>query len=258
VIAGDGLVYPQGLATRGEQEVFVADLDAHVIWKIEGTNCAVYFAGRKELRTPMNRPRALAIDHEGRLLAGCSATREIYRFDADGQPVALTGGGIGNPMGIAVNRAGDLLISDLELACIWKVPSTGGKPEKFAEVLAPRGVTIDAEDRLWVVSGREDKGSLVRVSPDAKAEPVVAELAFTFPLDVAVDKKGAAYVSDGYAATIWKIEPGGKPLAWVKGDPLKSPTSLAWQGPNLLVSDPLASKIFKIDAEGHAEALELQ
>src|SRR5690242_9246224 len=113
--AADKLLYPLGIATRGEREIFVADLEAHGIWKIEGNAARMYFQGKKQFRTPLNRPRALAIDGDGHLLAGCSSTREVYRFDGDDQPVPLSAGGIGNPMGIAIGKDGDLLVSDQEL-----------------------------------------------------------------------------------------------------------------------------------------------
>jgi hypothetical protein len=255
--AADMLVYPVGIAVRSEQDIFVADLEVHGIWKIDGTTLRMYFQGTKEFRTPLNRPRAVAIDGAGHLLAGCSATREVYRFNAADQPEPLTAGGIGNPIDIAVNQAGELLVSDLELHCIWKVPAGGGKPEKFVELPAPRGVSIDAEDRLWVVS-HGDKASLVRVSPDKQIETIVPGRAFRFAHDVAVDKEGTAYVSDGYAKTIWKVGVDGKVVAWVQGDPLKSPTGLAWLGETLLAVDPMVRTVFRIDAGGIATALELQ
>ena len=255
--ATDKLVYPVGIVVRGEQDIFVADLEVHGIWKIEGTTLQMFFQGQKEFRTPLNRPRALAIDGEGRLLAGCSATREVYRFNAADQPEPLTTGGIGNPIDIAVNQAGELLVSDLELHCIWKVPSAGGKPEKFVDLQAPRGLSIDAEDRLWVVSHGE-KASLVRVSPDKQIETIVPGRAFRFAHDVTVDKEGTAYVSDGYATTIWKVGADGKPVAWAQGDPLKSPTGLAWLGESLLVVDPMACAVFQIDTDGAATKLELK
>ncbi|HEV3006416.1 MAG TPA: NHL repeat-containing protein, partial [Pirellulales bacterium] len=194
------LVYPQGIAVRGDGEIFVADLETHGIWKIEGGSLTSYFQGTKQFRTPFNRPRALAVDAKGRLLAGCSATREVYRFDSDNQPQPLTSGAVGNPMGIVVNQAGDILVSDQELQRIWKVPASGGAAETYVEVPAPRGICIDGEERLWVVSGREDKGSLVRVSADKQIEVIVSGREFKFPLNVAVDGDGAAFVSDGYAA----------------------------------------------------------
>jgi len=255
--AAAALVYPVGIAVRCEREIFVADLEMHGIWQIDGTTLRMYFQGTKQFRTPMNRPRALAIDGEGRLLAGCSATREVYRFNAADQPEPLTAGGIGNAIDIAVNRAGELLVSDLELHCIWKVPAAGGKPEEFVKMPAPRGLSIDGEDRLWVVS-HGDKASLVRVSADKQVETIVAGRAFKFAHDVAVDKQGTAYVSDGYAATIWKVGADGTPVAWAEGDPLQSPTGLAWQGETLLVADPKACALFRVDAEGVASALELE
>ena len=119
----------------------------------------------------MNAVRCLAIDKAGSLLAGDTATREVYRFDKAGKPVPLTDGGIGIPMSIAVNSKGDLLVADLELHRIWKVPAAGGKPEQVAEVQAPRGVCVDSEDNVWVVS--HGKNQVVRITASGKVETVV-------------------------------------------------------------------------------------
>jgi hypothetical protein len=50
------------IAVRGELETFVADLEAHGIRRIEGTALRMFFQAKKEIRTPMNRPWALAFD----------------------------------------------------------------------------------------------------------------------------------------------------------------------------------------------------
>ncbi len=73
-----------------------------------------------------------------------------------------------------------------------------------------------------------------------------------------VDKEGTAFVSDGYAATIWKVGADGKPVAWAQGEPLKSPTGLAWEGKTLLVADPKACAVFRVDTDGKPTALELE
>ncbi|HUG71778.1 MAG TPA: hypothetical protein VMM76_28805, partial [Pirellulaceae bacterium] len=54
----------------------------------------------------------------------------------------------------------------------------------------------------------------------------------------------------GYAKTIWKITRGGKPEAWVKGEPLVNPVGMAIQGDTIYVVDPRALAVFQIDREG--------
>jgi len=241
--------YPLDVAATDTGLLFVADRNLPGVWRIENGELSQYFTGSKKFRTPLNAIRCLAIDGDGRLLAGDSSTREVYRFGEDNQPTALTDGGIGIPMGIAVTKSGDLLVSDLELHRIWKVPDGGGNPEVLAEVPAPRGVCLDNDGQLLVVShGKESQ--LVRVGTDGKVETVVEGRPFQFPHDVVLTSDGTAYVSDGYAKAIWKVSAGAKPEKWVSGDPLVNPIGLTLRGDDLLVVDPRANAVFEIDSAG--------
>lgn len=252
----EDLLYPVAIAVKDQETLYLVDRDLPGVWKTEGNQLKIFFRGDKKFRTPLNAPRCATVDGEGRLLVGDSATREVYRFNAEGKPEPLTSGGIGIPMGIAVNHAGDLLVSDLELHMIWKVPAAGGAPVEFARVAGPGNVCIDGEDRLWVVSRAEN--GLVRVLPDGKVETVVKGRAFQFPHAVVVDKAGAAYVCDGYAKTIWKIEADGKPQKWATSDSFANPVGLAWRQDALLVVDSRAKAVFQINPEGKVEPLELK
>jgi sugar lactone lactonase YvrE len=238
--------YPLSIAVNEAGEIYLADRNLPGIWKIEAGKATLFFAASKQFRTPLNAVRCLAMDRQGKLLAGDSATRDVYRFDDAGQPVPLTGGGIGIPMSIAVNRGGELLVADLEQHRIWKVASGGGKPQLFAEVQAPRGLFIDADDRLWVVSHGKDQ--LLRIAADGQIEVVVKGTPLSFPSAVVVDASHTAYVCDTYAKAIWKVT-DGKPAIWVEGAPLQRPVGLAWRGADLLIVDPLAAAVFQINPQ---------
>jgi sugar lactone lactonase YvrE len=248
--------YPLAIAEAKTGELYLADRELPGVWRAEAGKLSLYFQGSKRFRTPLNAVRCLAIDREGALLAGDTSTREVYRFDKDAKPVPLTQGGIGIPMGIAVNSKGELLVSDLELHRIWKVPEKGGKPELLAEVQAPRGVCLDKEERLWVVC-QEKNGQLVRVAPDGKVETVVAGRPFQFPHSVVVGADNWAYVSDGYAKAVWRIAPGEKPQKWASGEPLVNPVGIIMGKSGLLVVDPHAKSVFRIDASGNLTRVEL-
>ncbi|HWB11197.1 MAG TPA: NHL repeat-containing protein [Pirellulales bacterium] len=253
------LEYPLAIATHGSA-IYLVDRNLPGIWKSEGGKLGVFFQGSKSFRTPLNAPRCLAIDSEGRLYVGDSATREVYRFDPDGQPQPLTGASIGIPMGIAIDAQGDLLVSDLELPRIWKIALSNGKKtkvERYADVPEPAGICLDGEGRLWVVS--RGTNALLRVDSKGNVETVISGRAFEFPHSVAVDKEGTAFVCDGYARAVWKIPSGGKPQPqkWVAGDPLVQPVALAWQDENLLVVDPRAKSVFRIDREGQISTVDL-
>lgn len=253
--AAEELQYPLSVAVAADDTLYVADRDLPGIWKFDGTTLAAFFTASKQFRTPLNAIRCLAIDKDGRLLAGDSATRQVYRFDETGKPVALLKNpiGIGLPMSIAVLRDGTLVIADLELHQVWKVPATGGEPVKFAAVTAPRGLAVDAQDNIWVVSHGENQ--LLRISPEGLIDPVVRGRPFEFPHNVAVDAQGVAYLSDGYAKTIWKIAPGGEPETWLAGEPLINPVGLSWRGDQLLIVDSRARAVFVVNAEGQLETV---
>ncbi|MCI0360218.1 MAG: hypothetical protein L0211_17205 [Planctomycetaceae bacterium] len=260
-----GCIFPTGIAAAAEPQyllgitvdsasnIYLADRELPGVWQLAGGKLTLYFQGSKKFRTPLNAVRCLAIDGQGRLLAGDSATRDVYRFGEDKQPVALTGGEIGIPMGIAVTKAGDLLVADLEIHRILKVPTAGGKPSVIAEVAAPRAVTIDKDDRLWVVSHGKDQ--LLRSNAEGQLEAVVSGRPFEFPSAVVVDDELTAYVCDTYAKAIWKIPPGKQPQRWLAGEPLVSPVGLVRAGADLLVADPRAKAVIRVDAAGKASKI---
>jgi sugar lactone lactonase YvrE len=245
--------YPLAIAVDAAGTAYVVDRNLPGVWKVADEKRSIYFQASKKFRTPLNAPRSCEVDADGRLLVGDSSTREVYRFGEDGQPVPLTKGGIGIPMGIAVTKSGDLLVSDLELHCIWRVPAAGGAPEKVVELRAPHGVAIDPDDRLWIVCHQEDQ--LVRLLPDGKVESVVKGQPFEFPHDVVLDAEGNAYVTDGYGKAVWKMPSGKEPEKLVQGEPFKNPVGMALRGDVLWVADPHLKQLVAVDLAGKAEPI---
>ena len=239
--------YLIGIAVGLEQTVYLADRKWPGIFVQREGKLEPYYVGSKKIGSPLNAVRCLAIDREGKLLAGDSATREVYRFDENAQPVPLTKGGIGIPMSIGVNKAGDLLVADLELHRLWKVPSAGGKPELFAEIPAPRGLFIDADDRVWVVSHGKDQ--LLRLTADGKERQIVVPgRPFEFPSAVVVDDAGTAFVCDTYAKAVWRVEAEKKPENLPSATALITPVAIAWQKPSiLLIVDSRQKEIIKLN-----------
>lgn len=241
--------YPLAVVAADKGPIYVADRNLPGIWKITDGKAEVFFQGSKKFRTPLNAVRCLAIDKQGKLLAGDSSTREVYRFDEPGKPQPLTKGGIGIPMAIAVDEQGDLFVADIEVQRIWKVPAKGGEPKEFAQIAAVRGLAFDKEGNLWVVSALA-KNQLLRLSPDGKVTVILKERVFKMPHHIVFDADGAAYIADNYSGAIWKVPTGGKPKKWVSGKPLLKPVGVGRQGDNILIADPHAKTIFSADKEG--------
>lgn len=301
--------YPLSVAVTDAGEIFLADRNLPGVWKLEGESLTLFYKGSKRFRTPLNAIRCIAVDREGKLLAGDSATRDVYRFADDGGPVGLTQkppveprqsqpdaapaseakaddapadgqaapgkeqpatadaaenpatgkptfifGKIGIPMDIAVDKEGGLFVSDLEIHRIVKVPKEGGEVQEFAQVQAPRGLCLDEEDNLWVISGRR----LLKISPAGEKTTVVDDGTFDFPHTVAVGSDQTAYVCDGYAKAVWKVAVGSKPVKLVAGEPLVNPVGMRLVGDKLYVVDPRAQAVFQVTLEGKLTTIPLE
>ena len=245
---GEGMEYPLAVVAGPDKTMFVADRNLPGIWKIQEGKASIYFQGSKKFRTPLNAVRCLAMDGNGKLLAGDSSTREVYRFDTPENPVPMTAGGIGIPTAIAIDSTGNLLVCDLELHCIFQVPAIGGKATEWVKVPAPRGIAIDGQDRVWVVS--HSKEPLLRFAKDKTKEVIVSDPVFEFAHQIVVDSKGDSYVTDGYAKSVWKIPAQGKPETFFRGEPLKNPVGLSKQGERLLIADPHKKMIYSLPLQG--------
>jgi sugar lactone lactonase YvrE len=248
---GVELQYPVSIAVRDSEVIFVADRNLPGVWKWQAGQLQVHFQGSQQFRTPLNAIRCVAVDGDGTLFAGDSATREVYRFDANGKPTPLTASGkplgqIGIPMDIVIDAEGNLIVSDLEIHRLVKVPKNGGNVEEIATITAPRGLFYDAKQRLWVIANRK----LVRISADGNQETIVEDGTFEYPHKVVVNESGTAFVCDGYAKTIWKVEPDSQPVKFISGEPLVNPVGMDLLGDKLWVVDPRAKALFEIDSQG--------
>ena len=248
-LVAEELQYPVAVAVSPSGTIYIADRKWPGIWKLENGKLEKFIPGEKQFRGFLNAIRCLTIDADGQLLVGDSATREVYRINKEKKSTALTGGGIGIPMDIAVTPDGDLLVTDLELHRIWKVGKEGGKPIEFATLPGPSGVALDDKKHLWVVSRAKNPLRKFSLS-DGKVTTVVKGRPFQFPQDVSVDASGTAFVTDSYKKCIWKIVPGQPPQVWVSGGSLQNPLGLTWAGKDLLVVDARARDVFRISADG--------
>jgi DNA-binding beta-propeller fold protein YncE len=238
-----GLQYPLASAATEDGTIYIADRNLPGIWKLSSGKLSIYYQGSKQFRTPLNAVRCLATDSEGRLYAGDSATREVYRFDDSAKPEPLTGGAIGIPMSIAVSPSGALFVADLESQSIYQVNSSERKAVVYVSTPAPRGVAVDSQGRLLTLCNLRQP--ILRWS-DKKSEVLVEDRIFEFANQIVVDAEGNAYVSDGYAKAIWKVPTAGKPTKLFSGEPLKNPVGLSLQKDRLLIADPHQKQIFAL------------
>lgn len=241
--AGELPLYPLDLAVNDSGSAFIVDRNLPGVWQWQSDKLSIFFEGSRKFRTPLNAVRCVAIDPQGKLLVGDTATRDIYRFGADGKPEPITGGKIGIPMDMAFKADGTLYVADLELRMLLRIPAGTSAVEQVASV-NPRGVFVDSKDQVWVVS--QDAAQLLIVADDGQVEQVVSERVFDFPHQVVVNAAGEAFVSDGYKAAIWKVVRGSAPEMIVSGEPLVNPVGLALVEDRVVVVDPATRSVWRL------------
>lgn len=249
-VVADDFQYPLVVTAKEDGTVFVADRNMPGIWKIESGERSVFYRGSARFRTPLNAVRCLAIDHKGHLLAGDSSTRDIYRFDSNGKPLPLTNGRIGIPMSIAVADDGTIYTADLELHRIWKMPAQGSdRPTEFAVINSPRGLTLDADQNLWVLSTSSQHGQIQKVQPDGTVHPFVRNHPFRLPHNIVRGPDDSFFVTDNYSRCVWKISANASIETWVQGAPLDRPVGLCRLKQDLLIADPHIKTIFRLSPD---------
>jgi streptogramin lyase len=250
--SGPAPAYPLDAVANADGTLFIVDRNLPGIrrWSPEGLT--VFVQGSKKFREPLNAPRCLALTPDGALIIGDSATRDLYRINAEGKPQAITGGKIGIPMDLAIAADGTIYIADLETRTVLKIAPNSTFPELFVKLNA-RGLCLDNAGNLWVVT--QDNEQLVKVTADGKTEVIVATRLFDFPHQVIVNAAGEALLTDGYAKAVWKVVPGQAPQKVFQGEPLINPVGISLLGTDWIVTDPRAAKVIKFDSANQPSVL---
>lgn len=179
---------PNGVAVDALGNVYVADSGNHTIRKITPAGMVTTLAGT----------------------AGTSGS-------ADGTG---SGASFQNPMGIAVDAAGDVYVADSQNATIRRVTASGvvttlaGRSGQYgttdgsgadARFELPWGLAVDREDNVFVSDWRS--GKIRKVTPAGLVTTLASQ--FLTPAGIAVDASGNIYVADTMSDTIRKITPAG-------------------------------------------------
>lgn len=206
---GDGLGaaarfnYPRGVAVDREGQVFVADSSNRIIRKITPAGevtilaGAVGKSGSEDGVGPAARfanPHGMAMDSSGNLFVTDSSNHIIRKVTPAGEVTTLAGkapfpgsqDGTGDaarfdlPSGVALDGAGNLLVTDSNKHTIRKI--------------TPAGVVTTLAGAAEQSGAVDGTGSAAR---------------FGYPMGVAVDGAGNAFVADNWNRAIRKITPTG-------------------------------------------------
>lgn len=261
------LKYPIDVAIDSQGVLYVADRNLPGIFQIQNGTTKVFFQADVKFRTPLNAIRCIAVDKEGRVVAGCSTTTEVYRFE-DGKPLALTGGQISVPMNLAIGGGGEILVCDLKLRQVVRI-----EPDQqiavLATIQAPKAVSTDGAEKLLILTGVDRPLLKISASGDpakttatagenvhvfggdySPAEVFVPGRPFDYPADLVQLASGDWVVSDSYGKCLWRVSAAGEVKKWVSDERFKLPVGLATDGEQVFVADPRANAIFAVQPDG--------
>jgi len=202
------------------------------------------FADGDAFRAQFNTPSAIAFDKGGNLVIADTSNNRIRRLSADGRKVTtVAGSGVAGfkdgpageaefdgPIGIAVDKQGNILVADSYNDCIRQVATDGrvttiagtGLPgyadgqAASAAFDTPSGVAVDRYGNIFVADAGNQavrkitsQGEVTTILAGVAEGDQGADARLSRPVGVVVTHDGFLYVSDEGAGRVVRIDPDG-------------------------------------------------
>ncbi|MFZ6655710.1 NHL repeat-containing protein [Undibacterium sp. TJN19] len=236
---------PSGMAIDSAGNLLVADTGNHAIRKISPAGLVSTLAGNGKpgardgaaAKAQFNGPIGIAVDKTGNVFVADTYNDSIRKISPDGQVTTIAGGSqagyqdgaalsalFDTPTGIAIDTKGDLLIADSKNDVLRRLSKEGvvttivraDSDENKPLMRRPYSVAITPDNFAYV--GEAGNGRIIQISPEGKMRGLTGididfqvgderSLRFSQPTGIALDAKGAVFVSDSARQLIAKISP---------------------------------------------------
>ncbi|HEX3626625.1 MAG TPA: NHL repeat-containing protein [Verrucomicrobiae bacterium] len=247
--------YPKSVAVDPAGNVYFSDAKTQVICRIAPSGVVNIVAGQSGIcgstdgigsQARFRNPRGIAIDTTGNIYVADTGNNTIRRITPDGGVTTLAGlaGTVGSddgkgcdarfnyPVGLAVDRVGNIFVSDLYNCTIRKVTSHGAVTTfagqagiaggldgraAAARFSFPYSIAVDGWDNIYVADAMNN--AIRKVTPSGQVTTYAGKMSYTcgnadgvgktarfcHPCGVAVDTEGNVYVADSGNETIRRI-----------------------------------------------------
>lgn len=140
------------------------------------------------------------------LLALTLTLSAVAQTAVNSAPVTTIATGLGGPIGMTFDAAGDLIVADLQLGAVMKI-SRDGTASAVASVPSAFMPRYDAAGNLLVSSFSGTNGQIIRIDPSGSATVVATGL--TAPAGFIVEPAGTLLLAQAGGSGIVRLDPTG-------------------------------------------------